>query len=242
MLRNHFRNSFIILSDDNRFLIYFSAFRATGGVASESTASADKSLTAQFTADFKRLGGTRKVYEKWYDHLGPEKIIELVHNVSPKCHTEGHDLGKVIFSKTKSVGVALRVCNDACYSGCMHGVFMEAFRDEQRKEDHVDLETLRKYIPQVCYNEAADLYRAGDCAHGVGHAVMYLSAYNISPALEYCGLFDTEPMQYYCATGAFMEYVTVKHKRDVSTNRSLFYPCDEFKFPAACFRYNTKSH
>ena len=25
MLRNHFRNSFIILSDDNRFLIYFSA-------------------------------------------------------------------------------------------------------------------------------------------------------------------------------------------------------------------------
>lgn len=33
-----------------------------------------------------------------------------------------------------------------------------------------------------------------------------------------------------------MEYVTLKDKEDTET-KSMFYPCDEYQYPAACFRY-----
>ena len=51
-------------------------------------------------------------------------------------------------------------------------------------------------------------YSPGDCAHGVGHALMWLADYDVQPALDACKLFVEPPLAYYCATGAYMEYVT----------------------------------
>jgi len=195
----------------------------------------------RYAEDFK----LRNIYEKYYPTLGAQGIIDAVTELRPTCHDEGHDLGKIIYNNSQSIGQALRTCNNACYSGCMHGVFMEVFgTNESHQHDnntvhdeHINLEDVEELVPEICFNdEVTDFYKPGDCAHGVGHAMMYLSGYAIEEALDACKTFDTKPMKYYCSTGAFMEYNTNQHKRD-SENNSIFYPCDVNNYPAACFRY-----
>jgi hypothetical protein len=65
---------------------------------------------------------------------------------------------------------------------------------------------------------------------------MFLSDYDINATLSVCSHFADRPMEYYCATGAYMEYNGVHEARDAQ-NQPLFYPCDTSPFPAACFRY-----
>ncbi len=119
----------------------------------------------------------------------------------------------------------------------MHGVLMEAFTAEDNA--HISLEDLKEKTSTLCTSDdVTDQYRTGDCIHGVGHAFMYLAEYKIPDAIAYCDLFDAYPERYYCATGAYMEYVTEKDAEDqVNPKHSPFYPCDTSPYPAACFRY-----
>jgi len=205
-------------------------------------------LRQNFSVQFMKTSSKslRPVYEEYLSLIGANGLIYEIHGVKPGCHDEGHDLGKVFYANLKSIGPSLRLCQDACNSGCMHGVLMEAFSEDEPHEHltglsnnhgHVELSTLKSSVSRICDEESlSELYLPGDCAHGVGHASMYLSNYNISKALDNCRLFDNYPFTYYCATGAFMEYNTNRHRID-SRTRKLFYPCDESNFPAACFRY-----
>lgn len=194
----------------------------------------------------------RSMYEQYIDVIGANGLIEGINNIDPQCHYEGHDLGKVIFSKIGTIGEALTVCQDACYSGCMHGVFMEAFKNEQEKAiaagtiaatdeagdpPHVGLDVVKQSIKTICSDEGvSSRYSLGDCAHGVGHAVMYMSDYEVKSAIDTCNLFTDQRAAYYCATGAYMEYVAIKGREDVKdTTKSSMYPCDAGQYPAACF-------
>jgi len=204
----------------------------------------------KFSEEFlkiKRHNRLRPLYEKYISQIGVNGILKVVQEQSPKCHGEGHDLGKVIFAKLNDLGSALRTCKDGCYSGCMHGVFMEVFKLEEdgdhhspdENEKHVQslVETIKDRIPEICYQSSVtQMYKEGDCSHAVGHAVMFVLDYDIPRVLEHCRLFDQEPLKYYCATGSFMEYVAV-HGQERNEGESLFYPCDVKDFPAACFRY-----
>ena len=114
----------------------------------------------------------------------------------------------------------------------MHGVMMEAFTTA---DDHVSITDLKPILPEFCFDEKITSYnKPGDCAHGVGHALMFLGDYDIDRALSGCEYFDNKPIEYYCATGAYMEYTNVFRNEG---NKSLFYPCDTYQYPAACFRY-----
>jgi hypothetical protein len=90
----------------------------------------------------------------------------------------------------------------------------------------------------TCYRNAVMTasYSPGDCAHGVGHALMVVTRYDIPASVKACAGFDDRAMVYYCATGAYMEYVTERDEADAKI-RSLFYPCDTYEYPAACARY-----
>ena len=65
---------------------------------------------------------------------------------------------------------------------------------------------------------------------------MFVLDYDIPASMEHCKLFEEDPMDYYCATGAYMEYVSTLGM-DRKAGETLFYPCDTEDFPAACFRY-----
>jgi hypothetical protein len=94
-------------------------------------------------------------------------------------------------------------------------------------------------MDEICTKNSTMLsaYSPGDCAHAVGHALMVLADYRVTPAIQYCDEFSTDHMRYYCATGAYMEYVTERDAEDVKAGRRALYPCDVGEYPAACARY-----
>lgn len=183
------------------------------------------------------------LYQIFIDVIGANGILDALHEQWPKCHSEAHALGRVIFQQVKDIGLALRVCSDGCYSGCMHGVLMSALSaagDPDDPEGHISIGRLKPLLQHLCReNEVMTAaYSPGDCAHGVGHALMYLVAYDVPRALQLCGVFEDTPFIYYCATGAYMEYVEEHDERDAKT-RSIFSPCDVYDYPAACMRYKS---
>lgn len=199
-----------------------------------------------FTSKLQAMGrsakGKRALYEQYVPVIGANGVLAGIEELWPKCHSEGHDLGKVIYAKTEDVSVSLRVCRDGCYSGCMHGVLMEAFadaRDRSDPEGHVDAEIVKKNMEEICSKNTTmtSAYSPGDCAHAVGHAMMVLADYRVNDAVAYCDEFSEEHMRYYCATGAYMEYVIESDREDVAAGEGVFYPCDVGNYPAACARY-----
>ncbi len=191
----------------------------------------------------------RPLYEEYIDEIGANGIIDTILKVNALCHFEEHDLGKLIYSRVGTIGESLATCAESCYSGCMHGVFMEAFKSKQEKylqtlpeseredNEHISLEVAKESIPSICTDPGVSkAYRPGDCAHGVGHALMYLSKYKWKDAINACNLFTDKKLAYYCATGAYMEYVGIKDEEDAKDpTKNEFYPCDQGEYPAACF-------
>ena len=190
-----------------------------------------------------RSRNKRPLFEKYVDTIGANGILDGIEKLWPKCHSQAHDAGKIIYAGMQNVGAGLRICADRCYSGCMHGVLMEAFvfaTDPDDPEGHIDLEAVKPIMQDLCYNntQMTKEYSPGDCAHGVGHAMMFLNSYDVPVAIEACKQFDSSYLKYYCATGAYMEYVTENDKTDAET-KSLFYPCDSYDYPGACSRYKS---
>jgi hypothetical protein len=189
----------------------------------------------------------RALYEDYLPRIGANGLREAIRTAYPTCHDEGHDLGKVIFAKLRDVGASLESCADACASGCMHGVLMEFFTDgasngsngvsAHHHSSQLATADVAGRIPTLCETQAfARMYRPGDCAHGVGHAVMFLSNYDIPAGIDLCERFPSYPLRYYCATGAYMEYRLTRSTADYSSH-GPFYPCDKALYPSACFRY-----
>ncbi len=194
---------------------------------------------AEFVEKLKNMTkNQRSLYEEYIDVIGANGILSGIETLWPKCHIEAHDLGKIIFAKKQNIEQSLRICSNKCLTGCMHGVLMEAFTGAQSDEEgHIDLDKLKPLMKEICFNnsEMTTSYGPGECAHGVGHAIMFLSGYDIAEALKGCAEFDDKKMEYYCASGGYMEY-TVEHDKEDAKTKSLFYPCDTFDHPAACAR------
>jgi hypothetical protein len=196
---------------------------------------------AEFEKKLKATGtdpDKRALYEEYIGAIGANGVLDGIENVYEGCHSQAHDAGKVIFSRAKDISTALRICGETCYTGCMHGVLMEVFKGAEGidGEKHIDPEKVKPLLHDICLKntEMEDSYGAGECAHGVGHAMMFLSGYYIPDALKACAFFDDKKMEYYCADGAYMEYDVIMEKLDAK--ESLFYPCDTFAYPATCMR------
>jgi len=199
-----------------------------------------KDKQQEFVEKLKLTGknpNKRALYEEYIDVLGANGILDGIDAVYERCHGQAHDLGKVVFAKVSDISTGLRICSDRCYTGCMHGVLMEAFKEAQDDEDgHIDVMKLKEMLNDICLNneEMKASYGPGECAHGVGHAMMFLSGYGIQEALDACAGFDNQKMDYYCTDGAYMEYAVERESED--QDKSLFYPCDTFAYPATCMR------
>jgi len=192
----------------------------------------------------------RPLYEEYFDVIGADGILDGIEQVWPRCHEEAHDAGRAIFARFRDIGASVRICADRCATGCMHGALMEAFgvtADDARADGATHRVAITPEMNEACYRNAAilSLSRPGNCAHGIGHALMIQAHYRIPEALTACTGFPEPAMRYYCVTGAYMEYVTEYDQEDAKS-KSLQYPCDTYDYPAACARnkmyYVTKRH
>jgi hypothetical protein len=190
----------------------------------------------------------RALYELYIGKIGVNGIGEVVHTYNPVCHSEGHELGKVVFATLGAVGPSLKLCSDICYSGCLHGVMMEAFSNTLPEhehelgtlaihEHHIELEDVLPQLPTLCFDKSiTETSLPGDCAHGVGHALMIITDYAVEEAVEACASFANKKLEYYCASGGYMQYAQ-NYEVPSLDDPAILYPCDSFKYPAACFRY-----
>ncbi|HEY0529674.1 MAG TPA: hypothetical protein VGD02_12675 [Gemmatimonadaceae bacterium] len=193
------------------------------------------------------------LYAKFLPLIGANGIREALEKANRYCHAEAHDLGKLIFARLHDVGQSLESCADACSSGCMHGVLMEFFTSAESTatSTHQDMASgghvhsaqltagdVAQRIPTFCESPAVTrMYGPGDCAHGVGHAAMFLSNYKIKDAMDLCERFTVYGLRFYCATGAYMEYRIQPRFQLEYWQHGPFFPCENSPYPAACFRY-----
>ena len=206
---------------------------AKAGVA---WASLDKDVRDEFSNEFHHRRDRRALYDEYVEIIGGAAILDYLESIDPNCHNKAHALGNAIFAQKRDINQSLSICGNRCTNACMHGVVKEAF-GSHKSED------LRNMMNDFCsQGEMGRLHKPGNCAHGIGHALMLLSDHNISESLDGCKGFIEPGMNYYCATGIFMEYGDMlnvsKRLGKPVTRPSLQYPCDVYtEYPAACYRY-----
>lgn len=186
----------------------------------------------QFEEEYSTSGpNKRQLYDKYLPKLGAEWILSWLEDRFPSCHGQAHELGQAIYAHVNDLGLALMECKTGCTSACMHGILMEAFGKSSLTE-------ITEMMDSFCKNEEmAKFHKPGNCAHGIGHALMAVSGHDIEKSISACSSFPNPAMGYYCATGIFMEYLDTGRRDDYS-ERGLHFPCDKYtQYPAACYRY-----
>ncbi|PCJ39086.1 MAG: hypothetical protein COA71_14620 [SAR86 cluster bacterium] len=174
----------------------------------------------------------RPLYEEYIDLIGLNGIFDVIE--AQACHAEGHELGKVIYSRLNDFSASIHTCQNNCTSGCFHGILMELFTSG---DEHLALEDVSVQMNNLCNSgEINQYFNIGTCYHGMGHAMMFLSDYSIDETLELCAFAPTETLNYFCITGGFMEYELIVGQSDMQT--SAHFPCNSMaKYSAACYRY-----
>jgi len=197
---------------------------------------ADRRLKHEFTEAYKAADDAGPVFARYLPLLGAPALLDFLELSYPYCHAQAHDLGVALYERSRDLGRALGECGTRCTSGCMHGVITGVLGDDS-------LDAITATMDRLCAKAPlAGSYRPGNCAHGLGHALMLATQHDLGRALDGCDRFAEAGMAYYCATGVFMEYKMDRQARiergKAAPRPTLHYPCDTFtKFPAACYRY-----
>ncbi len=198
-------------------------------------ASAARVVDTDALAEFRRAYRSRNdsaiaLFRTFLPVVGATPLLDFLEATYPACHSEAHELGRAIYQVTGDVETSLGQCDTRCTSGCMHGVVTAALGGSTP-------ETIAARMDAFCSEGGmAAMHKAGNCAHGLGHALMFATDGNVRRSIDGCLGFAGEAMQYYCGTGVFME----SFERDSAQrlSRSALGPCDqEALFPAACYRY-----
>ena len=129
---------------------------------------------SEILSEFQReydtsLTHPRAVFEKYLPRLGAATLLDFLERRYPGCHAQSHELGQAIFSMTRDVETALKRCDTRCTSGCMHGVVTAAFGDATFG---AVLARMDEFCPR---GEMAAIHQPGNCAHGLGHALMFVT-------------------------------------------------------------------
>jgi hypothetical protein len=194
-------------------------------------ARSDPALRARFTADYRKTAPAerRRLFTEYLPTLGVTGILDALEPAAPNCHDDAHELGKAAYARTRDMPTILQACSTRCVSGCMHGVLMQAFTEKP--------DGLRARVATLCDEPAMRrIHKRGDCVHGVGHGVAYVTDYNLPRAIGLCEAVGERAYQYYCASGAYMQFFMTFQPKIAARNDQ--FPCDEAsRFAAACYRY-----
>lgn len=187
--------------------------------------------------DPENVGAHSKLFEAALPKVGANGIINVLAENFPDCHLQAHGLGRTLFKGLRDVNAAMRTCQHACTEGCMHGVVMGYFYGDASDADHAEMDDVTARMDAFCTSDAFqnDL-RPIECAHGVGHVLLFLADYDLEKALASCELFTEGGQRRYCATGAYMEYLS-SGRTAVSSEDDLLFPCRDAKYPSACLAY-----
>ncbi len=155
------------------------------------------------------------------------------------CHPIVHAVGRETFRVRGSVHAGFAACDGTCHSGCYHGV-IERFLGPTSggHVSHVDLE---RKVADVCRGDFEPFVKF-QCVHGIGHALLFFTGYQLDHALGVCDRMGDRRTQRICYGGVFMENLTAAtpEKRDVRGD-DYHYPCSRLdrKYQPDCYLMQT---
>ncbi len=177
------------------------------------------------------------------DNLGKEKSEILI-----QCHPIAHSIGRMLYKKLseddKHLGDVFQECDHTCHSGCFHGSMERVFfSDEPVGTPHLTMKILKEKSPFICgvFEYSAKGNIKFQCLHGLGHALMFFTDYNLTESLKLCDLQPSGWDQSSCYGGVFMENVFAQNKSQRYLTSDPHFPCNaiEEKYRRDCYVMQT---
>ena len=160
------------------------------------------------------------------------------------CHPVVHSIGRETFRLKGNIHDSFLACDQTCHSGCYHGSVERFLRGDDiyaQTNTHPSQAELKRKAASACDPNTPMRLRF-QCLHGLGHAVMFFSGYELKPSLEVCDALPDDWSQHSCYGGVFMENVsnaTNEKKNFLATD--YHYPCNQLndKYRAECYMMQT---
>ena len=163
-------------------------------------------------------------------------------NIEVACHPVSHAIGRDTFAIKGTIDQSFQACDQTCHSGCYHGVMERFLRgDAADQGGHISFAEIQAKVATACPATLESRQRF-QCLHGLGHAILYYSGYDLRQSLVLCESTGDEWAKASCRGGVFMENLVAAEsdKRDVSPT-DYHYPCDAIdeKYKSDCYVMQT---
>lgn len=170
-----------------------------------------KQSIARCTIHEDRESCMNNAYESYARNFGTKEALALIHDTIQKdpsfggtCHNIMHQVGHVAVAEFGTFKEAYLHGNYDCGNGYYHGVVEEAMHGEE--DSAFTPNRIRHFCDSVASpTTTAKDYAALNCAHGLGHALVYKAEGSLAAALPSCLYIEKELERGECVAGAFME-------------------------------------
>jgi len=173
-----------------------------------------------------------------------QRLADVDPDIRRDCHPIVHAIGRETYRVKANIHESFGACDQTCHSGCYHGSVERFLRGENiyaEVNKHPSAAELKQKAASACDPKIAARFRF-QCLHGLGHALLFFSAYKLQASLEICDAFLEEWDRASCYGGVFMENVfnATPERRDLSPT-DYHYPCNKLdpKYRAECYVMQT---
>ena len=129
---------------------------------------------------------------KQHSTLELMQLIQRLENEDPEirrdCHPVVHAIGRETYRIKGNIHDSFAACDQTCHSGCYHGSVERFLRGEKLYAEvgrHPSTAELKQKAALACDPKLPVRLRF-QCLHGLGHALMFFSRYQLLPSLQTC--------------------------------------------------------
>jgi hypothetical protein len=145
------------------------------------------------------------------------------------CHPIVHSIGRETFRLKGNIHDSFSACDQTCHSGCYHGSVERFLRGDDlytQTSKHPSQAELKQKAAAACDPESPLRLRF-QCLHGLGHALMFFSTYDLDRSLEACDALGDDWSRQSCYGGVFMENVfNARNEKKNFSDSDYHYPCN----------------
>lgn len=138
---------------------------------------------------------------RYLDQRGPDYAQVFLKSVfaaglidQNKCHILGHKLGEEVIKRPYNLEEVFTHAKSLCAYGYTHGILAAISKNK------IEHGTIKKGT------DTCQRYSGQSCLHGLGHALIYTTDYDLLKALHLCDAYTTDQVPSSCYDGVFMSY------------------------------------
>ena len=185
---------------------------------------------------------------KQHSTLELMQLIQRLEKEDPEirrdCHPVVHAIGRETYRIKGNIHDSFAACDQTCHSGCYHGSVERFLRGEKLYAEvgrQPSTAELKQKAALACDPKLPVRLRF-QCLHGLGHALMFFSRYQLLPSLQACDALPEDWSRSSCYGGVFMENVfnATPESRDLSPI-DYHYPCNKLahQYRSECYVMQT---